>query len=351
MKFASLLTTILCAGIAGNACTTFFLSRNGEMVFGRNYDWITETGMVHTNLRGLQKTALDLEGGKELNWTSKYGSISFNQYGKEFPTGGMNEKGLVVELMWLSESKFPAADERPALSVLQWIQYQLDNCSTIEEVIATDKLIRIAANNAPQHYLIADAQGRVATIEFLNGKLKVHQGASLPYPVLANSTYEESIRSIKNAKARKDSLAFTDNSLVRFQTACRMVETYKAENTQQPIVDYAFSILDGVGQQDFTKWSIVYDLKNLKIHFRTASHRDIRIIEMKNFDLSCAAEPRSFPMDTKTKGIVTERFIAYSDETNRKKLKKAFAESRPRISIPEEAQEAMARTASSVSCK
>jgi choloylglycine hydrolase len=33
--------------------------------------------------------------GKTISWISKYGSITFNQYGREFPTGGMNEKGLV----------------------------------------------------------------------------------------------------------------------------------------------------------------------------------------------------------------------------------------------------------------
>ncbi len=119
------------------------------MVFGRNYDWVTETGMVNTNLRGVLKSAFEIEKGKKLQWVSKYGSITFNQYGKEFPTGGMNEKGLVVELMWLSESQFPKPDERPALDVLQWIQYQLDNCTNIEEVEATDKVIRINPDDAP----------------------------------------------------------------------------------------------------------------------------------------------------------------------------------------------------------
>lgn len=83
---------------------------------GRNYDWVTETGMVNTNLRGVVKTSLD--AGKTIHWVSKYGSLIFNQYGKKFPAGGMNEKGLVVELVWLSKSQFPAPDERSALNVL-----------------------------------------------------------------------------------------------------------------------------------------------------------------------------------------------------------------------------------------
>jgi penicillin V acylase-like amidase (Ntn superfamily) len=73
------------------ACTTFFLKKNGQMVFGKNYDWITGTGSINTNLRGLQKSSLPLDNGNMLKWISRYGSVTFNQYGKEFPNGGMNE--------------------------------------------------------------------------------------------------------------------------------------------------------------------------------------------------------------------------------------------------------------------
>jgi choloylglycine hydrolase len=54
--------------------------------------------------------------------------------------------------------------------VLQWIQYQLDRCATVDEVIATDKTIRISSKGTPVHYLVADAGGHVSTIEFLNGQ-------------------------------------------------------------------------------------------------------------------------------------------------------------------------------------
>ena len=46
------------------------------MVFGRNYDWVTETGMVNTNLRGMLKSAFEIEKGKTIQWVSKYGSIT-----------------------------------------------------------------------------------------------------------------------------------------------------------------------------------------------------------------------------------------------------------------------------------
>src|SRR6188474_1775430 len=196
-------------------CTTFFINKNGQMVFGRNYDWITDAGMVCTNLKGLSKTSLKTENGETISWVSQYGSITFNQYGKEFPTGGMNEKGLVVELMWLDETKYPSADKRPAIGVLQWIQYQLDNCTTIAEVIATDKELRISATGTtPLHYLIADAKGQAATIEFLNGKMVMHKGNDLTFPVLTNNIYDESVASYKTSSTSGN------NSLERFGTAC-----------------------------------------------------------------------------------------------------------------------------------
>src|SRR6266487_5514864 len=114
------------------ACTTFCINKNGQIVFGRNYDWVTGAGIVYTNHRGLYKTSFKTDDGETISWVSKYGSITFNQYGKEFPTGGMNENGLVVELMWLDETRYPNRDSRPSVNVLQWIQYQLDHSATTE---------------------------------------------------------------------------------------------------------------------------------------------------------------------------------------------------------------------------
>ena len=47
-----------------HACTTFFINKNGQMVFGRNYDWVTDAGMVCTNLKGLSKTSMQTKTAK-----------------------------------------------------------------------------------------------------------------------------------------------------------------------------------------------------------------------------------------------------------------------------------------------
>jgi penicillin V acylase-like amidase (Ntn superfamily) len=121
----------------GLPCSTFVLRSGKSFVLGHNLDFYTGMGFVVVNKRNVNKIALLYPGEMPVKWVSKYGSITFNQLGKEFPFGGMNEKGLVVEQMWLEESKYPLADKRPALMELQWIQYQLDNCSTVDEIMAT----------------------------------------------------------------------------------------------------------------------------------------------------------------------------------------------------------------------
>ena len=134
-------------------------------------------------------------------WTAKFGSVTFNQFGRDYPMGGMNQAGLVVELMWLEETEYPAGDARLPLGVLEWIQYQLDTASTIDDVLASDEKVRISGG-APLHYLVADGGGRAATVEFLHGKLVAHTDDSLPVSVLTNSTYKDSLGYLEHSAAK-----------------------------------------------------------------------------------------------------------------------------------------------------
>jgi len=316
------------------------------MIFGRNYDWVTEAGMVCTNLKGLSKTSMKTENGETINWVSKYGSITFNQYGKEFPTGGMNEKGLVVELMWLDETKYPANDNRPAVGVLQWIQYQLDNCTSIDEVIATDKKIRISpTGTTPLHYLVADANGNAATIEFLNGKIVVRKGNDLSLPVLTNNTYDESLRSFKSSNS------YGNNSLERFNDDCKMIQQLNAGNSNKPLTDYAFDILDKVSQGSFTKWSIVYDITNKTIQFKTNRFQQIKTVSFSSFDLTCTATSKVWDMNQASTGKIESRFKDFTPEINKRIIETAAKESEDRVYISPQNRERLWQYASGIKCK
>src|SRR5688500_14269965 len=92
------------------SCTTFCLKNNGYGLFGKNYDWMIGDGLVFVNKRGVAKMSADDSETHRAKWTSKHGSVTFNQYGWESPSGGMNEAGLVIELMWLDDTEWPAKD-------------------------------------------------------------------------------------------------------------------------------------------------------------------------------------------------------------------------------------------------
>lgn len=167
----------LVAAVPAPACTTFCLRDDGRIVFGKNYDWAVDDGLLIVNKRGVARTADVVGDPRPASWVSRYGSVTFNQYGRDFPMGGMNEKGLTIELMWLDGTRYPQADARPSVDVLQWIQYQLDNHATVAEVLKADKSVRIVGS-APLHYLVADRQGQVATVEFLDGRMWPTPGTS-----------------------------------------------------------------------------------------------------------------------------------------------------------------------------
>ena len=343
-KFFALIFIILSHVSFISACTTFFINKNGQLIFGRNYNWVTDAGMVCTNLKGLFKTSMKTQDGETISWISQYGSITFNQYGKEFPTGGMNEKGLVVELMWLDETRYPIADDRPAIGVLQWIQYQLDNCATIDEVIASDKKLRIASvGTTPLHYLIADAKGNAATIEFLEGKMTVHKGNDLSQPVLTNSVYDESVKSYKNS-------SLGNNSLERFGQACNMIQQLNAGNSTKPIIDYAFDILAEVAQGNSTKWSIVYDISNKTIQFRTNRFKQIKTLNFSAFDFNCTATAKVWDMNQAANGNINSLFENFTPAINQRIVETAAKESSRDIPISEKSIEAQWQYAGGIAC-
>ena len=115
-------------------------------------------GMVIVNKRHVAKTAMG--STHPARWTSTYGSVTFNQYGRELPMGVMKESGLVMATLWLKDSEYAVPDDRPAVNTLQWIQYQLDTAHTVDEVIASDAHVRVSpGGSAKVHYLVCDRLG------------------------------------------------------------------------------------------------------------------------------------------------------------------------------------------------
>lgn len=314
---------------AAPACTTFFIHHKGQSVFGKNYDWMLGRGMIVINKKGVLKKAMavpEMDKGPYAEWVSKYGSLTFNQYGREFPTGGMNEAGLVIHLMILMETAFPAPDKRPVIKELQWIQYHLDNFKTVDEVVNSQSSIRILTMEKPGlHYLVADQKGDCATIEFLHGKLVVHRKDRLPVTALANSKYSDSLAYLKSHEGFGGQAPITrgESSLKRFVFASKMLRDFR-QKPQKSMVDYAFKTLDSVKQAASTQWSIVYDLNALRVYYHTRQSPGMKVVDLSTFDLKCPAPVETVNMDIGSKGNISHLFQDYSKAANYNLLRDAF---------------------------
>jgi choloylglycine hydrolase len=285
--------------------------------------------MVLVNPRGVEKVALMKDN--PARWTSRYGSVTFNQFGRESPAGGVNERGLVVEVMELPEARYPAADSRPQLRALEWIQYLLDNHGSVEEAIAGAKRVRIGTL-APVHVLLADRTGDAAAIEFLGGRMVVRHGERLPDRVLANSAYEDS-RDYAAAHPRAEGPLprGTMGSLERYARAARAVKPLEGRPSAE-VVDESFRVLDEVAQPGHTQWQVVYDLPRGTIHFRTAANRERRSVSIAALDFGCRAGGRMLDVDA-GRGDVTAAFLPYAPEANERQMLAAFARS-PQFNLP-----------------
>jgi penicillin V acylase-like amidase (Ntn superfamily) len=352
MKHRTSGALLLLAALAGSArdapaCTTFCYRADRELLFGRNYDWDVGDGLVLTNKRGVEKTSMPPAGQPPMRWTSRFGSVSFNQYGRELPTGGMNEAGLTVDLMWLDETRYAAPDGRPTIGALEWIQYQLDRSERIDEVLKSSAGLRIDSN-APLHFLVCDRTGACATIEILNGRLVAHSGPSLPVPVLTNSTYDQSLRFL-NATGDRGSQVAGPGSLQRFARAAGLLHSAgKAQG--EAAVSSAFSILDQVAQGSHTQWSIVYDLQRRRIHFRTLANRAVRRLDLTAFDFSCRTPVKMLDINAGT-GDVTRSFVEYRAEANRELVRRTFQKTPFLAGTPPEAVAAIAEHPDATVCR
>jgi penicillin V acylase-like amidase (Ntn superfamily) len=291
-------------GSHADACLTFCLQHEKNLVYGRNFDWQVGVGAVMVNQRHVRKTAFVFPPNKPVSWISRYGSITFNQFSKEVPVGGMNEQGLVIECM-VSAAEYPRLDKRNAINELQWIQYHLDTCKTADAVIKSAQRVRITPYAVKLHYFITDSSGRSAVIEYLDGKMSYRSGKALPTKVLANTRYD---RALKTATSQ-------DN---RFARSARMIRQYDG---RRGAVEYAFTVLEAVSQGKFTKWQIVYDIARRRISFRTLQSRKAKLISLSDFDFEHTTKTLMIDVNIDEEGPVLKQFKAYTEELNDKLMK------------------------------
>ena len=297
------------------ACSNFYFDKNGYSLIAHNMEWVTGGGMVVINKRHVQKRGFQVKNTPEFKWTSQYGSISLTFDGRESTGRGMNEAGLLLLEAALGDTEQSRDHDLPLLSVAQWTQYQLDTSATIEDIVASDKVVRIWPDDMQSHFFAWDRTGKPAVIEWLGGKLVVYRGDTLPIPVINNDTYESCV-------------ANGDDPTGRFKTIVDKLDAYDAA-TDGDGLGYVYSILQDVNNMIRfplqPQWSVVFDLHASRLYLSTAKNGDLRYFDVKDFDFSCQADVEVLDINGAGTGDVRSKFVPYTTALNRALIEETYA--------------------------
>ncbi len=247
-------------GATGFGCTTFNASTpKGEKLFARNYDYMDSPGMtVWTHPKN---------GYASVSTVSLY----FLGYGGSFlpentltsiltliapyiPVDGMNEKGLSIGVLELETPETFTQTEKKDITTTAVIRNVLDHAATVDEAVAIFMkydMHDLLGGACTYHYQIADASGKTAIIEYVNGKTTVLRPGKSGTMIAANFWLSKGVDD-------PDGLGRD-----RYNTAKKMLKSKNYKVTEKE----AMGILNAVHLENSdmngyicsTLWSVVYN--------------------------------------------------------------------------------------------
>lgn len=295
------------------ACTrVVYKGPNGTVITARSMDWKDE---IAANLwvfpRGIPRTGE--VGPQSLKWTSKYGSVISSAW--DIATvDGLNEKGLVANVLWLVESSYPKFEpegKKKGLSISAWAQYVLDNFASVNEAVNAlkDESFVVVSDYVPGtkkfttlHLSISDASGDNAIFEYINGKLVIHHDAS--YTVMTNSPVFGEQLALNNYWAGIPGtimLPGTNRAADRFVRASYYINAIPQTEDTRIAVASVFSVIRncsvpfGISSEtepniSSTRWRSVSDQKNKVYYFENVLTPGTFWVDLNKFDLQAGAK-------------------------------------------------------------
>ena len=292
---------------------------NGTIITARSMDWRDE---IPVNLwvfpKGMERDGV--VGKLSVKWTSKYGSVLASAWDIA-TTDGMNEEGLVANVLWLAESQYPAFNPKgdvKGLSISAWAQYVLDNFATVNEAVTalgqedfvvvsdvipgTDKFTTL-------HLSLSDKTGDNAIFEYIDGKLIIHHDPS--YTVMTNSpAYDQqlALNAYWQGIPGTIMLPGTNRAADRFVRASYYIDAIpQTDNTRNSLAS-VFSVIRncsvpfGISSPSepnisSTRWRSVSDQKNLVYYFETVNAPSTFWLDLKELDLSEGAKVLKLQVD------------------------------------------------------
>lgn len=314
MKHVKILTIFLGLSLVplADACTrVVYKGTSGSkiVITARSMDWQEDPlSNLWAFPRGMQRSGV--AGSNSLTWTSKYGSVitsgGMERLGDLITTDGMNEQGLVANLLYLAESDYGAVDEaRPHLSISVWTQYILDNYATVTEAVAAlqSEPFQVVAPLMPNgrrstlHLSISDATGDSAILQYIGGKLVINHDPA--YQVMTNSPIFSQQLAINQywQDVGGSFVPGTARAADRFARASMFIATIPPTADNKRALAITLSIIRSVsvpldlppfpGKPNIsnTFWRTVADHKNRVYYFESALSPNILWVPLGELDL------------------------------------------------------------------
>lgn len=144
----------------------------------------------------------------------------------------------------------------------------------------------------------------------------LHRGQKAPYPVLANSTYQDTVAFVDSGKyLQVDDCGNLELDLTsshgRFLMALDRVVKYPQQDETGSAVYYAFNSLAIIGQAN-VRWSLVFEPAMGRVHFRTSENPKIRWIELSRLDFSCNQDGAMLDLHADLHGDVSQALEPFS---------------------------------------
>jgi choloylglycine hydrolase len=160
----------------------------------------------------------------------------------------MNEAGLAVGMMAVPYAHASKDRQQITLGSIHVIRLLLDRAGSVDEALSLLRECNVDFDGGPPlHYLISDARGSSAVVEFVGGEISVLRNTE-PWQVATN-------------------FVLTGHEPQAARTLCRRYDT--AYGTLQGAAGHlaqqeALALLEDVSQQN-TVWSVVYNLASGEI--------------------------------------------------------------------------------------
>ncbi len=255
------------------ACTCFAaLNPTGDPIFGRNFDWYDHAALLLFTDPPNRYASVSMVDISYLGYAGDTPPMSERQNllrAPYTPFDGMNEQGLAVGMMAVPHGEGGTDPQEPTVDSLLLIRLLLDYAADVDEALALVQKYNVDwGGGPPVHYLLADASGHSAVVEYLGGEPVVLRGTE-PWQVSTNFIISEAMPEGANSACWRYNRAYE---------ALQQAEGHMSS-------EEAMALLAAVAQ-DITIWSAVYDLTSGEI--RVAM--DGRYAQVHEFRLEIAGQ-------------------------------------------------------------